>query len=377
MSNYYLPSSLCCMKAFLASVLILALCQASFAAKKVTTPYVVKRGDTESSIAKKFGLKEKEFKEIVSNNWIDRGGYLDDNPFPLRIAKVIYITHMDYSEEEKRARIRKSATELTVDGTTRELQHQLTAKRLLEYEQVFEQKISDEDFCAALWRFDNNQSWCLREKVANAEGRKEIYDLFNTDDGKPDYALLFNGERKSLYRIDETKGNTRIVTQLYADKPRNVVDIKDFKKAFKNADAALVLTGDYLKIDVLYIMCNRRYWQDIKIVDTPAFIGDLYFGAKVYGMLNAVCPNTVRHYRVNLKFITDEADPIDLGYYYLDAKISRKSLIMPMKKGLQDVVDRNWRLDRSASRSEYPPMVTDSEVRYLIDCPGHLKMSAQ
>jgi hypothetical protein len=359
------------MKAFLIPVLILSLSHASFAAKEVITAYVVKRGDTYASIAKRFGLTKEELKKGITAAWTDRG-CLEIDPWGLQIAKVLYIKHMDYSEEEKRARIRKFATELTVDGTTRELQHQLTAKRLLEYEQVFEQKISDEDFCAALWRFDNNQSWCLREKVANAEGRKEIYDLFNTDDGKPDYALLFNGERKSLYRIDETKGNTRIVTQLYADKPRNVVDIKDFKKAFKNADAALVLT-----IDVLYIMCNRRYWQDIKIVDTPAFIGDLYFGAKVYGMLNAVCPNTVRHYRVNLKFITDEADPIDLGYYYLDAKISRKSLIMPMKKGLQDVVDRNWRLDRSASRSEYPPMVTDSEVRYLIDCPGHLKMMGQ
>ena len=371
-----LPDGLCRMKAFLIPVLILSLSHASFAAKEVITAYVVKRGDTYASIAKRFGLTEEELKKGITDAWTDRG-YPEIDPWGLQIAKVLYIKHMDYSEEKKHERIRKAAAELTFESTTRELQHQLTAKRLSECEQAFGQKISNEDFLSALWRIDNNQIWSLREMATDAEGRKEIYDLFNKADGKPDYALLFNGIRKNLYRIDETQGNKRIVTQLYADKPRNVVDIKDFKKAFKNADAALVLTGDYLKIDVLYIMCNRRYWQDIEIVETPTIIGDLYFGANVYGILKAVCPNTVRHYRVNLKFITDEADPIDLGYYYFDAKISRKSLIMPMKKGLQDVVDRNWRLDRSASRSEYPPMVTDSEVRYLIDCPGHLKMLGQ
>jgi hypothetical protein len=213
--------------------------------------------------------------------------------------------------------------------------------------------------------------------ATDAEGRKEIYDLFNKADGKPDYALLFNGIRKNLYRIDETQGNKRIVTKLYVDSPRDVVDINDFKKAFKDADAALVLTSDHLKIDVLYMIYNRRYWQAIKIVETPTIIGDLYFGANVYGILKAVCPNSVKHYRVNLKFISDEADPIDLGYYYLDATVSRKDLVVPMRKGLQEVVNRNWRLDRSASRSECPPEVTDSEVRYLIDRPGHLKMQGQ
>ena len=365
-------------KAIIAIVLAISYSSTLFAAKEVTTAYVVKRGDTYASIAKKFGLTEEELKNDLVESCYDDRQWRGFDRFKLRIADVLYIKHMDYSEEKKHDRMKKSAAALKTESVTREPQRQLTEKHLLECERVFGQKILDEDFRAALCRFNSENIWSLREKTLDATGRREIYEFFNKADGKPDYALLFNGERKSLYRIDEAQGNKKIVTQLNVDSPRKVVDISDFKKAFKEAHSALVLTSDHLwKSDKLYMMCNQRTCQTVKIEEKPAVVGSLYFDANIYETLKAVCPNAVNSFRVNLKFISDEADPVDLGYYYLCTKVSRKELIKPMKKGLQEVVDRNWRLDRPSSRPASPPSVTDSEVRYLIDCPGHLKISSQ
>lgn len=370
------PNSLSSVKVCLTAFIALCLCMVSFAAKEVITAYVVKRGDTHASIAKKFGLTEKELRKNLFDVWMERGCMGDDYD-SLRIANVLYIKHMDYSEEKKHDRMKRSAVALKTESVTREPQHQLAEKSLLKCERVFGQKISDEDFRAALYRFNcfpdtNDHIWSLREKAFDAEGRKEIYTLFNDADGRPDYALLFNGKTKSLFRIDEAQESKRIVTKLNVDCPRNVVDISDFKKEFKDADGSLVLTSGYL-----CIMCNRRYWQAIKIEERPTVVGNLYFGANIYETLKAICPNAINSYRVNIIFISEKADPVDLGCFYLDANVSRKALIIPMKKGLQEVVDRNWRLDRSSSRPASPPIVTDSEVRYLIDCPGHLKILPQ
>lgn len=362
-------------KLTIAIVITVSYSGALFAAKEVTTAYVVKRGDTYASIAKKFGLTEKELKKGIADAWSDRG-CRELDPFSLRIANVLYIKHMDYSEEEELKRKTKAASDLKSDEVTRESQCQFPDDRLAECEEVLELKISNEDYLAALCRFD--KVFCtLREKTADAKGRNEIYGYFNKADGKPDYAILFRGKNMSFYRIDEMQGSgKRIVTLLNADRPREVVDIKDFKNAFTYADCALVLTS-YWQSDTIYLLHKQQYRSDLKIADKAISVGALYFDAYTYWALRVICPHAIQSYRVNIKFISDEADPVDLGYYYLYTNVSRRELIKPIKKGLQEIVDRNWRLDRSSSRPATPPSVTDSEVRYLIDCPGHLKISPQ
>ena len=362
-------------KATIAMVLAIGYSGTLFAAKEVTTAHVVKRGDTYASIAKKFGLTEKELKKGIADAWSDRG-CRDLDPFSLRIANVLYIKHMDYSEEEKLKRKTKAASDLKSEEVTRESQCQFPDDRLAECEEVLGLKISNEDYLAALCRFDK-VFVTLRGKTADAKGRNEIYGYFNKADGKPDYAIVFRGGNMSFYRIDEMQGSSkRIVTLLNADRPREVVDIKDFKNAFTCADCALVLTS-YWQSDTIYLLHKQRYQSDLKIADKVISVGALNFDASTYWAFRVICPHAIQSYRVNLKFISEEADPVDLGYYYLHTKISRKALMLPMKKGLQEVVDRNWRLDRSSSRPATPPSVTDSEVRYLIDCPGHLKFSPQ
>ena len=360
-------------KKSIAMVLAISYSGTLFAAKEITTAYVVKRGDTYASIAQKLGLTEEELKRGIADAWSD-GGCLEADPLSLRTAKILYIKHKDYSEEKKLRRMRKSASDLKSDEVTRESQCQLPDDRLAECEEVLGLKISNEDYLAALCRFDNVFG-TVREKTADAKGRNEIYSLFNNADGKPDYALLFRGENMSFYRIDEMQGSSkRIVTLLNADRPREIVDIKDFKNAFACADCALVLTS-YWQSDTIYLLNKQQYRSDLKIADKAISVGALYFDASTYLAFRVICPHAIQSYRVNIKFISDEADPVDLGYYYLYTNVSRKELIKPMKIGLQEVVDRNWRLDRSSSRPASPPRVTDSEVRYLIDCPGHLKIS--
>lgn len=362
-------------KTTIAMALAISCSGVLFAAKEVTTAYVVKQGDTYASIAKKLGLTEKELKGGIADAWSD-GGCLEPDPLSLRTAKILYIKHKDYSEEKKLKRKMELTSDLKSRGVTSELQSQLPDDRLAECEEVLGLKISNEDYLAALCRFDN-VFVTLREKTADAKGRNEIYGYFNKADGKPDYAIVFRGKNMSFYRIDEMQGSSkRIVTLLNADKPREAVDMKDFKNAFTCADRALVLTS-YLESDTIYLLHKQRYRSDLKIADKVISVGTLYFDASTYWAFRVICPHAIQSYRVNIKFISDEADPVDLGYYYLYANVSRKELIKPMKKGLQEIVDRNWRLDRSSSRPASPPSVTDSEVRYLIDCPGHLEISPQ
>ena len=369
---YNLPDSLCSMKTFLASLLMMAFCEASFAAKKVTTAYVVKPGDTHASIAKKFGLTEKEFKEAQFERHIKDFTY---DPFDLSKAKVLYIDHMDYSEEKELARNKKAAADLDTAKVTQESADQISLQRLDKCEKALGIKISDKDFIAALGRFER-ESW-PRCVVADAQGRKEIYGLLNKCDGKPDYALLFKRAEWRLYRIDEVNDGRKIVTVLDADKKRMVVSIKSFKKTFEDSDCAVIVVCDYIGTDGLYLVSKPRYLQDVEIWDMADTVGNMYFGERTYTWIKTLFPSSVKWRRVALKFSSKETDSIDLGCFYLDDEISRQTLRKPLKAGLQAVVDRNWGRDVSATRPATAPKVTDGEVRYLLDCTGNLTMTMQ